>query len=176
MIECNHLTSKWFLIRPPTIQVQSQKNRGDEPPWRFVNCKSMDYSSSPSVSEDHPTPVPKPPEKLGVEGGVNGAGSGAGVSFEGAAAAGLGAALFFGVDFFLGAAFLATFAGFFRGAALRFIPDLREEAFLRAGLLAIFFLRGFAAFFFALFFAKPPPPFIPKPEPGKASTGRPGGL
>lgn len=136
----------------------------------------MDYSSSPSASDDHPVPLPKPPEKLGVVGGVKGVGDGVGITVEDAAAAGLGAAFFFGADFFLGAAFLAFFAIFFRGAALRFMPDLREEAFLRAGLLAIFFLRGFAAFFFDLFFAKPPPPFIPKAEPGKVATGKPEGL
>jgi len=134
----------------------------------------MDYSSSPSDSEDHPIPPLKPPDKPGAEGGVKGVGAGVGVSIGGAA--GLGAAFFFAADFFLGADFLAFFTAFFRGAALRFIPDLRAEAFLRAGLLAIFFLRGFADFFFAFFFAKPPPPFIPKPELERIAIGRPGGL
>ena len=169
------LICREFLIEPQAMNGKSQKNRGDAPPCYLVKFERMDYSSSPSLSEDHPVPPPNPPpEKLGVA-GVKGA-AGAGVTMEGGAAAGLEAAFFFGADFFLGAAFLAFFAAFFRGAALRFIPDLREVAFLRAGLLAIFFLRGFAAFFFALFFAKPPPPFIPKADPGKVATGRPGGL
>lgn len=66
----------------------------------------------------------------------------------------------FGADFFLGADFLAFFAAFFLGAAFLFMPALRAVAFFFfTGRRAIFFLRGFAAFLFALFFAKLPPPF-----------------
>ena len=75
--------------------------------------------------------------------------------------AGRGAAFFFGTAFFfLGAALVFLAAAFRLGAAFRFIPDLRAEAFL-AGLLAAFFLRG-VAFFFAFFFAKSLPPFVPE--------------
>lgn len=65
-------------------------------------------------------------------------------------------AAFLGAAFFLGEAFLAA-AFFAFGAAfredLRFIPDFLPVA-LRAGFRAVFFLRGFAAFLFARFFAK----------------------
>ena len=178
MIAFKQLICRELLVDLRAMSGQiSKKTGGAAPPCFLVNQKRMVYSSSPSLSEDHPIPLLKPPpEKLGVAAGVKGVAAGVGVTVEGAAAAGLEAAFFFGADFFLGAAFLAFFAAFFRGAALRFMPDLREVAFLRAGLFAIFFLRGFAAFFFALFFAKPPPPFVPKADPGEVATGRPGGL
>ena len=111
---------------------------------------------------------------VGVAGGVSGAAVGATATGLGAAFL-IGAAIFLEAAFFLGAAFLAFFGAFFRGAAIRLMPDLREEAFLRTGFLAIF-LRGLTAFFFARFFAKLPPPFIPKSEAGRVATGGPVGL
>jgi hypothetical protein len=87
------------------------------------------------------------------------AGALGGAAFFGAAffgAACFGAACF-GAAFFRGEGFLAAAFLAFRGAfreALRFIPDLRPDALRRAGFRVIFFLRGFAAFLFARFFAK----------------------
>jgi hypothetical protein len=91
----------------------------------------------------------------------------------------LEADFFFGADFLLEADFLALFAAFFFGAAFLFMPPLRAEAFfLLVGLLllAIFFLRGLDAFLFALFFAKLPPPFVPKSGAGRVTLGKPEGI
>ena len=150
-----------------------KKQGGRAPLLPFFIPETLAYSSSPSSSEAQPIPPPpKPPEKLGAGVGVKEVGAGAGA---GAAGLGVASAAVLGAAFFLGAAFLAFATAFFRGAAFRFMPDLRADAFLRMGFRTIF-LRDFAAFFFARFLAKLPPPFIPEPGAGRVATGRPKGL
>ena len=174
-----------------------KKQGGRAPLLPFFIPETLAYSSSPSSSEAQPIPPPpKPPEKLGAGVGVKEVGAGAGAAGWGVASAAiLGAASFLGAAFLafataffrgaanpyklavdpVGAAFLAFFTAFFRGAAFRFMPDLRADALLRMGFRTIF-LRDFAAFFFARFLAKLPPPFIPEPGAGRVATGRPKGL